>query len=97
MGVLQRVQGQVAAELDFAITGSKRGVGVAEFVQAHRRDPPGENKHEHSDARGDGRDVVRRPGKGTTDSGDGEHRDEDRARQYGTAPHRNGHRTSNHS
>ncbi len=49
VGVLERVERQVARRLDLVIAGPVGGVGVGELVQAQRHDPAGDDEQEHAD------------------------------------------------
>jgi len=85
MGVLERVEGQVARCLDTVVAGAVGRVGVAELVQAQRHDPAGQHEHEHAEVCGSGPGSVVAPAEPPGENSHGDEGQKDGARPYRAA------------
>ena len=82
VGVLQRVEGQIAPGLHIVVAEAPRGVGVAELVQAQGHHPPGDHEHEHPGVGQRPGVLGGHPGHDATEGGEPDENQEDRARAH---------------
>jgi hypothetical protein len=94
VGVLQRVEREIAPRGGVLVTEAERRVGMSELVQAQRHQPAADDEDENADTAGRTGGLRSGPGQHPARGGHGDEREEHRAGAHRLAQRANAHATN---